>query len=183
MITGSVVEMLARNAKFAQAYKAPPGLMQMASTMKASGAGVVVVSCSDPRLNPYQILGIDQTLKATMVRNAGGRVFDALRTLAVLQTIGSPGTIVVMHHTDCGVTHFHDSKIRGALSELAPTDKTAIEATNFGEIKGSIEESVIEDLEILRASPWIKKSTQLIGLKYDIDTGKLEVVGEEQAQL
>ncbi|KAK1055651.1 hypothetical protein LTR33_014078 [Friedmanniomyces endolithicus] len=151
--------------------------------MKASGAGVVVVSCSDPRLNPYQILGIDQTLKATMVRNAGGRVFDALRTLAVLQTIGSPGTIVVMHHTDCGVTHFHDSKIRGALSELAPTDKTAIEATNFGEIKGSIEESVIEDLEILRASPWIKKSTQLIGLKYDIDTGKLQVVGEEQAQL
>ncbi|KAK0270683.1 hypothetical protein LTR35_013965 [Friedmanniomyces endolithicus] len=183
MITGSVVEMLARNAKFAQAYKAPPGLMQMASTMKASGAGVVVVSCSDPRLNPYQILGIDQTLKATMVRNAGGRVFDALRTLAVLQIIGSPGTIVVMHHTNCGVTHFHDSKIRGALSELAPTDKTAIEATNFGEIKGSIEESVIEDLEILRASPWIKKSTQLIGLKYDIDTGKLEVVGEEQAQL
>ncbi|KAK0251094.1 hypothetical protein B0A54_00017 [Friedmanniomyces endolithicus] len=183
MITGSVVEMLARNTKFAQAYKAPPGLMQMASTMKASGAGVVVVSCSDPRLNPYQILGIDQTLKATMVRNAGGRVFDALRTLAVLQTIGSPGTIVVMHHTDCGVTHYHDSKIREALSELAPTDKTAIEATKFGEIKGSIEESVIEDLEILRASPWIKKSTQLIGLKYDIDTGKLEVVGEEQAQL
>jgi carbonic anhydrase len=34
-----------------------------------------------------------------MVRNAGGRVFDAIRTLAVLQTIGAPGTIVVMHHT------------------------------------------------------------------------------------
>jgi len=38
---------------------------------------------------------------------------------------------------DCGVTHYHDSKIREALSELAPTDKTAIEATKFGEIKGS----------------------------------------------
>lgn len=34
-----------------------------------------------------------------MVRNAGGRVLDAIRTFAVLQTIGSPGTIVVMHHT------------------------------------------------------------------------------------
>jgi carbonic anhydrase len=34
-----------------------------------------------------------------MVRNAGGRVFDAIRTLAVLQTIGQPGTIAVMHHT------------------------------------------------------------------------------------
>lgn len=38
-------------------------------------------------------------LEATMVRNAGGRVFDAIRTLSVLQTIGNPGTIVVMHHT------------------------------------------------------------------------------------
>jgi hypothetical protein len=36
--------------------------MQMASQMKATGAGVVVISCSDPRLNPYQILGIDPTL-------------------------------------------------------------------------------------------------------------------------
>lgn len=34
-----------------------------------------------------------------MVRNAGGRVFDAIRTLATLQTIGAPGAIVVMHHT------------------------------------------------------------------------------------
>ena len=34
-----------------------------------------------------------------MVRNAGGRVFDAIRTLSVLQTIGSPGTIIIMHHT------------------------------------------------------------------------------------
>jgi len=34
-----------------------------------------------------------------MVRNAGGRVFDAIRTLAVLQTIGQPGTIAIMHHT------------------------------------------------------------------------------------
>ena len=34
-----------------------------------------------------------------MIRNAGGRAFDAIRTLSVLQTIGQPGTIVVMHHT------------------------------------------------------------------------------------
>ena len=34
-----------------------------------------------------------------MVRNAGGRAFDAIRTLSVLQTIGNPGTIAVMHHT------------------------------------------------------------------------------------
>lgn len=34
----------------------------MSNQMRGSGAGVVVLSCSDPRLNPYQILGLDQTL-------------------------------------------------------------------------------------------------------------------------
>ena len=125
--------------------------------MIASGAGVIVLSCSDPRLNPYQILGIDgKTLskppqlvpsitgtgangiaEATMVRNAGGRAFDAIRTLAVLQTVGQPGTIVVMHHTDCGMTHFHDDAIKDALLQIAPEEKVKIETLKFGEIKGS----------------------------------------------
>lgn len=48
-----------------------------------------------------------------MVRNAGGRVFDAIRTLAVLQTIGAPGTIVVMHHT--GIIAQVNSKIQLTL--------------------------------------------------------------------
>jgi carbonic anhydrase len=93
----------------------------MAAAARASKAGVIILSCSDPRLNPYQIMGIDSTLGkcpdalsprlrdmetgcllltgGTMVRNAGGRVFDAIRSLSVLQTIGDARTIVVMHHT------------------------------------------------------------------------------------
>ena len=88
-----------------------------------------------------------------MIRNAGGRAFDAIRSMAVLQTIGAPGTIVVMHHTgisnptitriaqlthiDCGMTHFHDDAIKEALTELAPEEKSSIEASKFGEITGS----------------------------------------------
>ncbi|KAF2807017.1 carbonic anhydrase [Mytilinidion resinicola] len=147
--------------------------------MRSSGAGVVVISCSDPRLNPYQILGIDPTLKATMVRNAGGRVFDAIRTLAVLQTIGAPGTIVVMHHTDCGMTHWHDPEIKKALVEIAPEEKESIEASKFGEITSSIR----EDINILRASPLIKKNIQIVGVKYDISTGVLSVVDETNSEL
>jgi carbonic anhydrase len=71
-----------------------------------------------------------------MIRNAGGRVFDAIRTITVLQTIGSPGTIVVIHHTDCGMSHFHDDTIKAALTELAPAEKESIDAMKFGEIKG-----------------------------------------------
>ncbi|ORY07285.1 carbonic anhydrase [Clohesyomyces aquaticus] len=179
MVSGPLTQMLARNAAFAQTYQAPPKLLQMASAMRSSNAGVVVLSCSDPRLNPYQILGLDATLKATMIRNAGGRVVDAIRTLAVLQTIGAPGTIAVMHHTDCGMTHYHDADIRAALRDLAPEETEAIDASKFGEITTSIEESVREDLKLLRASPLIRKGTQIVGLKYDIFSGELSVVEEE----
>jgi len=183
MITGPLNEMLARNKKFAETYTAPPPLMKMVEVMRSTKQGVVVLSCSDPRLNPYQILGIDPTLKATMVRNAGGRVLDAIRTLAVLQTIGNPGTIVVMHHTDCGMTHFHDDAVKEALIEIAPHEKDRIQASKFGEINGSIDESLREDLAILKASPLIKKETQIIGLKYDINTGLLTEVESTKSEL
>ncbi len=87
-----------------------------------------------------------------MVRNAGGRAFDAIRTLAILQTIGAPGTIVVMHHTgeslslfgllililqDCGMTHFHDADINKARLEIAPEEGASIEAEKYRAIKNS----------------------------------------------
>lgn len=34
-----------------------------------------------------------------MIRNAGGRAFDAIRTMSVLQTIGQTKTVIIMHHT------------------------------------------------------------------------------------
>jgi hypothetical protein len=46
-------------SKFSETYTAPPPLLEMIKGMRATGAGVVVLSCSDPRLNPYQVLGID----------------------------------------------------------------------------------------------------------------------------
>lgn len=72
----------------------------MVPAARQSGAGAIILSCSDPRLNPYSIFGIDPTIKGiTMVRNAGGRAFDAIRTISVLQTIGHSKTVIVMHHT------------------------------------------------------------------------------------
>jgi carbonic anhydrase len=35
------------------------------------------------------------------------------------------------------MTHFHDGAIKEALTELAPEEKSSIEASEFGEITGS----------------------------------------------
>ncbi|KAH8894497.1 carbonic anhydrase [Thozetella sp. PMI_491] len=171
--------LLAGNSKFTETYHAPPGLMTVVQAARSSGAGVIIISCSDPRLNPYQIFGMEPTPKGvTMVRNAGGRAIDAIRTISVLQTIGNPKTVVVVHHTDCGMTHFHDSVVRERLIEFAPQEKEAIEATRYGEILGSIEDSVREDVAFLSASPFVTPGTRIVGLKYDISTGVATQVTE-----
>jgi carbonic anhydrase len=61
--------MLASCSKFATSYQSPPPLLQMAAKLRGSGEGVVVLSCSDPRLNPYQVLGIDPTLSKLYLKS------------------------------------------------------------------------------------------------------------------
>jgi carbonic anhydrase len=47
----------------------------------------------------------------------------------------------------------------------------------------SLEDSIKEDLTILRKSSWIKKNTRLIGLKYNTHTGVLDEVQDLKPQL
>jgi carbonic anhydrase len=47
----------------------------------------------------------------------------------------------------------------------------------------SIEESIREDVAILKASPLIRKDTQIVGVKYDIDTGILSQVEDDKSEL
>lgn len=46
-------------------------------------------------------------------------------------------------------------------------------------ISGSLKESVVEDMKILRATSFLKKEVEVLGFVYDIVTGKLEEVKEE----
>ncbi|OQV05008.1 hypothetical protein CLAIMM_09812 [Cladophialophora immunda] len=112
-------------------------------------------------------------IEVTMVCNAGGRAFDAIRTLSVLQTIGNPGTIIVMHHTD----------IKRALLELNPEANELIESSKFGEITTGMDESIRADIAFLKASPLVKNTTQIVGLAYDIESGVLREVDVKENRL
>jgi carbonic anhydrase len=81
------------------------------------------------------------------------------------------------------MTHFSDADIKKALVEISPDEKADIETWKFGEIKGSVEDSVREDVALLKASPLIKDSTQIIGLVWDINTGVLSEVTESKSEL
>src|SRR5437016_11622401 len=74
------------------------------------GKQVAVVACMDARLDPARILGLEEG-DAHVIRNAGGRAADALRSLVISEQLLGTNTIVIIHHTDCGMLTFTDEQI------------------------------------------------------------------------
>ena len=89
-----------------------------------------------------------------VIRNAGGRAMDAMRSIQVLNAINNLGVIVVVHHTgktkflipregregcshllDCGTTHVKDSEVKEVIKKTGTNIPASdIDAMNFGEI-------------------------------------------------
>lgn len=85
-----------------------------------------------------------------VVRNAGGRAIDSMRSLAVLNAINPLGLVVVVHHTgnqhsvtvfesstnhqcaDCGTTHVKDAEVRQSIRDLGSS--ASVDSMDFGEI-------------------------------------------------
>src|SRR5579883_3554536 len=72
---------------------------------------VAIVACMDARLDPARALGLEEG-DAHVIRNAGGRAKDAIRSLAISQQLLGTREVVVIHHTDCGMLTFTDQQLR-----------------------------------------------------------------------
>ena len=124
---------------------------------------VAIVTCMDSRLHVAQALGLALG-DAHILRNAGGRVTeDVIRSLVISQQQMGTREIVVLHHTDCGAQTF--KKELG----VDVSDQDFLPFTD-------VEESVREDMAILRQSPLIPKDVIISGAVYDVDTGRMTQV-------
>src|SRR6266516_4831226 len=74
------------------------------------GRKVAVVACMDARLIPTRVLGLEEG-DAHVIRNAGGLAKDALRSLIISEQLLGTNTIVILHHTDCGMLTFTDDAL------------------------------------------------------------------------
>jgi carbonic anhydrase len=100
-MTISSGELVRRNAVFA-ASGAFAGLAFPASDT------LQVLGCVDSRVDPGDVLGLELG-EGVVMRNIGGRVTPAaLRSWALLGRLGqgqpAGGHLVILHHTDCGIT-------------------------------------------------------------------------------
>ncbi|ABU57429.1 MULTISPECIES: carbonic anhydrase [Roseiflexus] len=132
---------------------------------------VAVVACMDARLHPEKVLGIDIG-DAHVIRNAGGRAHDAIRSLVISQQLLGTREIVVLHHTDCGMLTFTNEQL---AAKIAADLNVHVEGQDFLPF-ADLEQSVRDDVALLRNSPLIPKDIPISGAIYDVRTGRVHEV-------
>ena len=157
-------ELLEHNAAYAAGFEAgdahaPPAL------------GLAVVACMDARLDTHALLGMGVG-DAHVIRNAGGVVTDdAIRSLTISQRLLGTTSVMLIHHTDCGMLTFRDDDVKDAIeSETGIRPPFALEA--FGDLEGDVRQSIAR----IKASPFIPNTDDVRGFVYDCATGGLSEV-------
>jgi len=160
-----------RNADFAR-HGFVPGRSMM-PTLKT-----LVIGCVDPRVDPAHVLGLADG-DALVIRNIGGRwTPGALQTMATLRAIAeaegaTPGpgwNLIVLQHTDCGIT-----RLGGQPDLLAGTfgiDAADLPAKAAGDPRAAVAVDVAE----IKANPFLPADFIVSGLVYDVRTGLIETV-------
>lgn len=151
--------LLDRNSRLAAGEPLDPGREPI--------RGGLLLTCVDPRVDPAHVLGLGAN-EAAVLRNPGGRVTPALlESLEVLAHVGfaRPGVIpelVVMHHTDCGLSHM-GPEYRGLLASYLGVDRGDLEARQVGDPVASVRFDVA-----LLASSGLPRTYRVSGISYDV---------------
>ncbi|MFC5631742.1 MULTISPECIES: beta-class carbonic anhydrase [Streptococcus] len=133
---------------------------------------VAIVTCMDSRLHVAPALGLALG-DAHILRNAGGRVTeDIIRSLVISQQQMGTREIVVLHHTDCGAQTFTNEDFAKHIHRELGVDVAGQDFLPFEDV----EDSVREDMEMLRQSPLIPDDVMISGAIYDVDTGLMTQV-------
>ncbi|KAJ7655242.1 carbonic anhydrase [Mycena polygramma] len=170
-----MAELLQGNKTYAASFEKPD--------LQRLFKNVIVVACMDPRINPYDQLGL-KIGEAITIRNGGGSTKEALRSIMVAQySLGVDGEIAVFHHKDCGMSKVTTDEMRHLVKKANPgrDDIAAIvDGLQFHHIT-NIEGSVKTDVKFLAENPLVIKGTKISGWVYDVDTGKISKVTEAVA--
>lgn len=146
-------------------------------------------------LDTARALGLEEG-DAHVIRNAGGRASDALRSIVISQQLLGTREIVIVHHvrtvdclslpkisglthfnlqTDCGMLTLTDEVIRGKIRSELKQDADHIAFLPFGDL----EQSVLDDIRVLKESPLVL-DVPITGYIYEVESGKIVKVGSSQ---
>lgn len=128
---------------------------------------LAVLTCMDSRLDLFGALGLDLG-EVHLIRNAGGLATDdAVRSLLLSQRLLGTRSIMVIHHTRCGLETFDEEDLQRELEE----EYGVRPSFRFGAYT-DIVQSVLETVETLRQSPFID-TQDIRGFTFNVDDGDL----------
>ncbi len=134
----------------------------------------VILTCIDARVVPAHFAGLEVGDAHTM-RTVGGRVtsrtaleISMLWMLASMQAAKPSMELVIIHHTECGMTRFANPEVAARVTERFGSnyvvDTYAIT---------DLAESLATDVARLRESELIPRELRVSGHIYDVKTGQL----------
>lgn len=135
------------------------------------GRKLAVVVCMDARIAPARALGLEEG-DAHVIRNAGGRVVEALRSLAISQLLLGTEEVAVIHHTDCGMLTFTDDDLRRKIRVELSGNADHVAFLPFSDVEASVR----EDLAVYRESKIVRQDIPVRGFVYDVKTGRVREV-------
>ena len=161
-------ELLANNAAFAATV--PERHFDLRPSRR-----LAIVTCMDSRLDVFAALGLRDG-EAHVLRNAGGVITDdVIRSLAVSQRRLGTRSVMLIHHTDCGMAKLTDDGFRQELAQatgVAP----AFAIESFSDVDADVRQSVLR----VRRSPFVAHRDAIRGFVYDVDTHRLREIHVER---
>lgn len=182
-------EILANNQQFLQQTQLP-------SIGHAPRKHLAVVTCMDCRLLEVfePALGLKRG-DAVELRTAGATISqperaraanDLIRSLAGAIYLLDVRDVLVIGHTQCGLSHIEPAALTSAMQALGVDPQDLIEREGLGDMDGllawvgafdDVHLNVRETVQVIRNSPYLPK-LPVHGLVIDITTGELVVVDE-----
>jgi carbonic anhydrase len=168
-----------RNNDFA-AQQSAAGTLMPSLARALPNVKAIIIGCADMRVDPAHVLGIKPG-EAVVMRNIGGRITPGLlEQLGLLGRIGEvagaiPGAggefhIIVLQHTDCGITRLVGSP--AMLARYFQIQEADLKTKAITDPRAA----VAVDVASLRAIPALPSEWFISGLVYDVATGLADIV-------
>lgn len=167
--SGTVTDRLVEaNERYASAF-ADPG-MDARPVLN-----VAVVACMDARLDLHEALGL-RLGDCHTIRNAGGVVTDdIIRSLTISQRALGTRSVVLIHHTGCGMLSLTENFRHELELEVGQRPSWAVEAFP------DLDQDVRQSMERVRTSPFLLHTDDVRGFVFDVRTGLLREIDPEIA--
>ncbi|KOV70932.1 beta-class carbonic anhydrase [Streptomyces sp. MMG1121] len=131
---------------------------------------VAVVACMDARLDLHKALGL-QLGDCHTIRNAGGVVTDdVIRSLTISQRALGTRSVVLIHHTGCGMESITEDFRHDLEMEVGQRPAWAVESFR------DVDQDVRQSMQRVRTSPFLLHTDDVRGFVFDVHTGLLREV-------